>query len=283
MAAEDDQEVAGVGDLTDAQSDTGGASFDRNDAETARRIIEKLLPNPDERRLILEFFIALLMFANEKPDAWGVILHPAQVGLSVGGGFLAIRINIGRMYLASIEKDAPTTTNPKETFLRFPYSHWREKAIAEWLPLLSDFFPVAEAFIRVTNAASQTPLMRPSRQAHSPGVLRYLEEEMDITLPIPMYPETSHSIRYWRIGTREGDIDRWPAMHGGGFVSIGWSILGDLRGFITGQTPQEGRRALHAALLPHVRSSRSAADYAWQWNQFAAEIGNGDIVVAMNG
>jgi hypothetical protein len=165
----------------------GIANLDRKDPEIARKIIEKLLPEEQTRMTILGVLAKLILVAHEKPDKWGITLDWNVVSLNVGGGLVALRINANRLGCAFIDATLPLSPQPLETFKRVPNSHWRLCPVTEWLPDLPVTAPAIFEFIRLTNSKSQTALIKQSKDAHSSGVLRYLEQELNIKLPDPDY------------------------------------------------------------------------------------------------
>jgi len=87
---------------------------------------------------------------------------------------------------------------------------------------------------------------------------------------------------YWRVGTEEGPqkVARWPAMRNGGFASIGWGFLGDLRMVLAGLTGPAARDRIAELLQGH---SGQAKRTAGQILAFYEGMEQGDRIAAMRG
>jgi 5-methylcytosine-specific restriction protein B len=97
-------------------------------------------------------------------------------------------------------------------------------------------------------------------------------------------PETS----YWRIGTDEqtgtGPIDRWTAMRAGGFASVGWGDLGDLRLELAGLEGTKAIERLKTLLSARYQTApQQIGRWAVQIHQFYAKMRPGDRIMAMKG
>lgn len=92
-------------------------------------------------------------------------------------------------------------------------------------------------------------------------------------------------VRYWRVGTDEGDVDRWPAMRNGGFASVGWYNLGDLQVALEGLGETEARKRLIELLKADYadRKPQVIGKWAGQIYAFYALMRPGDRIVAMKG
>jgi len=95
---------------------------------------------------------------------------------------------------------------------------------------------------------------------------------------------------YWRINTDEhtehGQIDRWPAMEEGGFVTIGWSSIADLSELLAGASEQEARDRIKQALSTVEEDlqppARDIDRWAAQIHDFYAKLGPGDRIATVS-
>lgn len=260
--------------------------FSRENPEYARFVIEKLVSDEHQRRTVLELLAKLIEIADTSPDKWGVTLHGSEVALNMGGGYYSLWLKRERLHLYWLQENGLEEPNGAEDCYKlFPGSRYARLPLADALAWIERLLPRMEALTVKANSWSQAPLLPRARDAHSPGVLRYLENELEIILPDPQYPQSVRTTHYWRVGTREGGekIDRWPAMRDGNFVSIGFAALGDLNSILAGLSGGQIREALKERMLPMVVNPASVAGYAAQWHKFFEEMQLGDIVVAMDG
>lgn len=178
------------------------ASFERITPDSARGIITKLLPDATARRLVLELIVECIRENAHKPETWGVTLHANEVGLNIGGGFYCVWIRqnqVALFYLPVPESNGLSYDTPFTTYPDVRRTHIPEAEIAEWLPLLRpgvlDFVRKAVAKYDRMNAGIQ--------RAHSPGVLRFIENELGVTVPDPVYSSSqspARTPRYWAGG-----------------------------------------------------------------------------------
>lgn len=86
---------------------------------------------------------------------------------------------------------------------------------------------------------------------------------------------------YWRIGTRLDEKESiWPAMRDGGFVAIGWHLIGDLSGIVAPGEKEAIRRLVEA----HYPGNPSVVSRkAGEIKKFFTTISEGDTVVAADG
>jgi 5-methylcytosine-specific restriction protein B len=89
--------------------------------------------------------------------------------------------------------------------------------------------------------------------------------------------------RYWRVGTTEGDTgeSHWPVMRSGGFVSIGWSHLGNLSPLLGEKTAKEKIKEL--LLHEYQPNPGVGTRKAGEILNFAQEMAENDIVLACDG
>jgi len=264
---------------------TGQKNFSRTNAFYVREIMERYLPDAALRKIYLQLLADLILLANDaSPSSWGVTLHSKQVQFNVGSlCCLLFRQEHVKLFWEH-QEGAEEPEKAGQAFDRVPLSRsygWTPEIIQPWAEKLR---PQIET-LTLSFARKYPLLWPPSQSAHSPGVLRYLEEELGITLPNPQYPQSDRPTHFWRIGTREGveKIDRWPTMRDGGFVSVGWREIGDIGSIVAGMSERDGRDALRDILLTLGATQGNAPGYASQWYKFAAEMQVDDIIVAMDG
>ncbi len=139
--------------------------FDRNDADSARAVARKLIPDPKARRRALEFLRDGIARAHAIDAAsWGVTLAPSR-----------IRFNVGRGSRLTIAPDALEWKGHESAKIE---TESDVKMPDDWLNALE-----IEAS-EFEGAWFSNPAWR---QAHSPGVLKLLEEEFGQPMPTPDY------------------------------------------------------------------------------------------------
>lgn len=180
----------------------GIMSFSRTDPAFARQVIEKLLPDAGARRLVLELLVACIRENARQPKTWGLTLHANQMALNVGGGCYCVYVQMNKtaLYFLPVPGDDALSTKPAfRTYPQVKEAWIAQKEIPTWLPRLG---PGVLEFVRMV-AAKNYLLPRKSREAHSPGVLRYIEEELGLEepLPDPVYPATvpAANRQYWAL------------------------------------------------------------------------------------
>lgn len=143
--------------------------FNRNDADSARAVARKLIPDPKARRRALEILRDGIARAHQIDAAsWGVTLAPGRIRFNVGRG---ARLTIAPQSLEW--KGGETVAIESENDVRAP---------EDWLHGLE-----IEAS-EFEGAWFSNPAWR---QAHSPGVTKFLEEEFGETMPTPAYATQS--------------------------------------------------------------------------------------------
>lgn len=88
-------------------------------------------------------------------------------------------------------------------------------------------------------------------------------------------------VRYWRIGTRIGDVFRWDKMKKGSFVAVGWTAVGELSHIKHDRKSKDLLKKLIAEHYPAVPTQvgRQAA----QLFNFVTTIQEGDIILVSDG
>ena len=170
------------------------ASRERED--TARRIVERLLPDPTCRLTILRQLTASIACAHQcGTGQWGVTLAQQHIRLNVGM-FTVCHIGRGYVWLAL---DLPAITSAALPRLE-QLKGWKPQHYATFVPSaggnifcseLDEILPqIQEAHAQAVRAAaaSTSRLHGSMRDAHSNGVLAYLRSEVAPDIPTPEYP-----------------------------------------------------------------------------------------------
>ena len=118
---------------------------------------------------------------------------------------------------------------------------------------------------------------------------RFVSAAQEVGLPINHFTSTLNAVqgrlhRYWRIGTRSGDtqISHWEMMQTRNCVAVGWAKLGDLSWIETTKASREKLKSMLDEKYPDRHPSAVGNEIS-QITQFAAEMSEGDIVLAADG
>jgi len=172
---------------------------DRNLESTAKSLIETFLPEANVRKLCLEALAESIILAHqENSSRWGITLFPNLVRLNVGmietfvispnklymiADFSTLNLDIADIKGVEIYASTPDLyvgvykSVPGSTGCEFPAN-----LFSKVKPYLWDSHRQL-----VINAA--TTRRHPTTQdAHSPGILIYLRNELGIQMPDPIYP-----------------------------------------------------------------------------------------------
>ena len=180
-------------------------ALDRSSAESARRFVETKIPDAARRRKFLEIFAAVIERAHAHGGRlWSVTLLPT-----------ALRLNVGRVMVMEL-------TGSRDHWLPLDTSHLGEEE-KQWLenratlndsfrsipdlPLYclaaGDYFEilprVQDALLAFVDRAARTARSCPYASSYSPGVLKYLEQELGRKLPRIELPPSE--------GTRETEFE----------------------------------------------------------------------------
>lgn len=166
---------------------------DREDAASVRRFLERILPNPYDRRACATALVRSVRAADSRGSAkWGVTLLTDQ-----------IRLNVGRVVVAALGKhgiwlalDEPSlSADTRAAFEEELHEGYRSLPNSIGISIPADeaseiYDQVSLAHERLIEQAAQRVrgLFRQVQSAHSPGVLLYLEQELGQSLPRPAYP-----------------------------------------------------------------------------------------------
>ena len=153
--------------------------FNRHHADSARAVARKLIPDPKARRRALEWLRDGILRAHAiDAGSWGATLAPNRIRFNVGRGS---RLTIAPNALEW--KGGETVKIESENDVRAP-DNWLQNLEIE----ASEF----------EGAWFSNPAWR---QAHSPGVLKFLEEEFGQPMPTPAYTKESApvaEVAHWK-------------------------------------------------------------------------------------
>ena len=168
----------------------------RTDPNRARVILETLLPEEDTRIACMRFLADSIQLAHRwRPSSWGITLQHDLVRLNVGRIeaitvldqmlHVVLHRDIQPKGLLNILRGAPK--GKSRTLYRSVKGSFacdiKLKQIKTVLPLIS------ESHRYLVRKAGDTPRNSGTAKAHSPGVLRHLEEVLAIKLPDPDYSD----------------------------------------------------------------------------------------------
>ncbi|MBC8134498.1 MAG: hypothetical protein H8F28_01255, partial [Fibrella sp.] len=260
---------------------------DRNHADSARVVFERLLPDAGARAATVKLFAEVVTLAEQEvPGKWSVRLDSDGVYCVVGSyRILFLESRLLRFPLVTSAK-SPELTEALERhevdlsdsqYKSLPATerfHLPQQSLEELAPLVADTLPAFFALREVR----EYRLAADSINGHSPGVLKYLMRETGIDLPEPTFPEAGETAvvgapRIWKIAPGER-ARLWDDARTNGYISIGWPELPDFGSY-------SDRDGLEAALVATYPGSRSGA-VATIW-RFTHEVKPGDIVVANQG
>ena len=217
-------------------------AVNRNQADSARAVARKLIPDPKSRRRALEILRDGIARAHAIDAAsWGVTLAPNRIRFNVGRG--------ARLTIAphSLEwKGSEPTQIENEGDVSVP-DGWFEALEIEAGEFDGAWF---------SNPAW--------RQAHSPGVLKLLEEEFGAPMPTPDYAaatETNAPRSDWKASLRDAVADADLRLDDD-YLSTFFTAL-QLKGFAVLSGPSgTGKTRLatqFAALLPQPGAAEEQA------------------------
>jgi len=161
----------------------------RKDPKIAREVLERLLPDAGARKSCLRFLCDSIQLAHQlAPGSWGLTLQKDLV-----------RLNVGHIEVMTFEHDRIHVVFDRDTKPRdlgtIPDVHIGSKTpVYKSVKSSSSCnFPaskatgilplIRESHHQLIKQAVETPRNNMTARAHSPGVLRYLEEEVGIHLP----------------------------------------------------------------------------------------------------
>ncbi len=166
---------------------------ERKEAKSAQSVLERLLPDGQSRTLCLRFLCDTIRLAHQlAPRSWGVTLQKDLVRLNVGH-IEVMTILQDRIHIVLDRNAIPPellTIQGLQMDSKTPLYKWvacssgcdfPTKQASATLPL------IRASHHQLTTQAAATPRHNMTARAHSPGVLRYLAEVLDLDLPDPEF------------------------------------------------------------------------------------------------
>ncbi|REJ85105.1 MAG: hypothetical protein DWQ36_14585 [Acidobacteria bacterium] len=239
-----------------------------------------MLPHEESRAEVLRRLLELIRRCEAKPFAWGVTLKPGELNLNAGWA-LVFSARAGQLTFSyspeSLSDEAVSwvrevAVEPKASpqssgnrWFRIEAAKVKEMPPAVWTACL------AAVDKELANKEGRYHWW----DAHSPGVLTYLEEEFGESIAHPDYTQVDVGVRYWKIAPGKKAWN-WDRCREGGFIAMGWSLLGDLRRFESQEEFEEERERIHAKEGDY---SKVGCAQLWTFRSIAP----GDKVVANRG
>lgn len=254
--------------------------LDRTSAESARLVIEKLLPQEASRRLALNYLADTMVQADAiGADVWGVTLFKDRVRLNIGTIEVGV-LEQNAVYMTlhdealteaarkqlkkwgQFGKKGAYRTAPDALGLRLP-----AEKLAAALPLLQE--ARAQLIEKLASRRKRTTWY----EAHSPGVIAYLQSALGRAIPNPSYVSELLAISHPQLNEAGAGLDLQRALRGwfegSGLHFTPWQIATfytalQVKGLVilsgisgTGKTRLAQR---FAALLPQPSDERGAPD-----------------------
>lgn len=269
--------------------------IDRTSEDDVQAMIERLIPDEEERLACCEALAATMRYAHQcKPSCWGVTAFPDGLRMNVsnkqvfvlGLGYGADKAHL-TVETSLLEPVRAELSAQGVTFM--PWGADLPSAEQATLPAMksSVLFPlILESLLGCVHVLAervrtQTNLAR----FHSPGVVAYLQSFLHEEIPEPVYltesdeatedestdDEAPEGRQFWKIAPGENAF-LWAECQTQGSILIGWDNVGDLLSY-------PDRNALNAKFAQEGHKA-SKANSIWA---FAHEVKPGDIIVANKG
>lgn len=115
---------------------------------------------------------------------------------------------------------------------------------------------------------------------------RFVAASREVNIPLVNLDAVLTSLfgsrhRYWRVGTRDGEVSHWEMMQSRNCIAVGWPKLGDLSWVESTKVSRERLKGLLKETYPNHPSA--VGNDVSQITQFVAEMGEGDLVLAADG
>lgn len=175
----------------------------RADKEFAREVFEFLLPDENIRRQCLEFLANSIHIANRLvPDRWGVTLYYSSLLLNCGMvevvTFLPDRVHliIDVESLPELPPDQAEIRITRDGSTKGFYPSVRGSVACDFeTEKAFQVFPqIEDSHKRLIQKAARSPFAPNRKTAHSPGVIEYLNEYLNLSLPQPAYVESVNQV-----------------------------------------------------------------------------------------
>lgn len=168
----------------------------RADKEFAREVFEFLLPDEQIRRQCLEFLANSVQMANRlTPERWGITLRHDSILMNCGMIEILTIVPDGIHVITDVESLPVLPTDQVEVCSN---KDWSPKGFYRSVPgSVACDFDAEKAFLvlpqisdshhKLIQKAARTPFAPNRKNAHSPGVIRFLSEYLKQALPQPAY------------------------------------------------------------------------------------------------
>jgi hypothetical protein len=191
---EEDVSASGESDDDRTAGRAAARAARRRDPEEARELVEELYPRRDDRREAIDFFAEAIVKADALGgDSWGTTLRAAKIHLNVGRVIAAglyddevwVSLLVGDMQPGDLDAlEAAGASRTDDQFKLIPGGAIFRVPVASLVTLRPRFEPAFDAFLARAARTSRAVLQQ---EAHSPGVVRFLESELGRSLPRPGY------------------------------------------------------------------------------------------------
>ncbi|MCI1278944.1 MAG: DUF3883 domain-containing protein [Nitrospira sp.] len=169
----------------------------RKEPKSAREVLERLLPDARLRNLCLRYLCDSIQLTHQfAPSSWGLTLQKDMVRLNVGQ-IEVLTVGQARVHVVFDRNDEPqdlrdlpgVQIDPKTPL----YESVNSSAACDFpASQANSVLPLIRAsHHQLVKQAVETPRHNMTARAHSPGMLRYLEEEVGILLSNPDYAARS--------------------------------------------------------------------------------------------
>ncbi|KAL8635150.1 MAG: hypothetical protein Q9226_009380, partial [Calogaya cf. arnoldii] len=217
----------------------------RGDPGNARKVSEKNAPDPDVRRLVLALFADAVESAEYvSSTSWSTTVNTGYTSLNVGPnsvisinpGHLAICVDLNDMSPDDIQRlqEHSLHFDLEELFSKaFPTFRWVRVPYEQVTSLLSIIGPTSAACAR--RAAEKVQTRGTFWFSHAPGMIKYLNEELNILIPQPTYvsiPPTTFTRRFWKISPGSG-ATLWDQFKQRNLIAVRWVEVSDLSTLLT--------------------------------------------------
>ncbi len=170
------------------------ASLDRNSEDAARRVFERIVPDPEIRRTCLEFLADSIVHAHGcGKSAWEITLYSNGARLNVAQIEVLVYMNDTSKVILDAESIRESVREILGDRLEVGADLYRSvsgpKGIVLFTPdEASDVLPlVREPHLRLIENAARTKQTSSFKESYSPGIVEYLRSYLNREVPHPAY------------------------------------------------------------------------------------------------
>lgn len=198
----------------------------RNSTEFAARTLDLWFPTKADRSARFECLVQSLKAAHrEGPDRWGLTLRLDNQRLRINVGpqeVLTLYAGDSWPLLVLTEEAVRDATREHRENVS-PAGSYRKVKDAVPLTISPTVFSIVynqylDAHETVIRAAASSTKYYQWKEAHSPGVLRYLEQSLDLVLPDPLYSLSDQDFFGYERPVVDDETDRFFARNEGRIV-----------------------------------------------------------------